>query len=106
MVKPQNDLSFYITIVDGAIDKKLRLKHGELMLAFRSGGLQGRIGELESGRIKIYLCDLVAGTSTLIAPQDIIDHLHDLDVRRSQQKKRKHNKDIEDKIQRLKDQLR
>lgn len=106
MIKPQNDLSFYIAIIDGVIDKKLRLKQGELMLAFRSGGLQGRVGWLESGRIKIYLCDLVAGTSTLIEPLDIIDHLHDLDIKRSKQKKREHNKQLEAKIQRLKSQLK
>lgn len=96
-------LSFYLSVIAGEIDRKLRLTQRDLILAFRSGALAPYINR--DDLLKIYYVDLDNASVTQVPLDEIRDRLITNDKIRAAREEAERRRDIQEQIERLKKQL-
>lgn len=93
---------FYVAVVDGVIDRKIRITNRDLILAFRSGNLAGYTDDDD---IIIYCVDLDDESINPVSIKSIMDKLDENDKKRVSATEKRRKKDIEKKIENLKKML-
>lgn len=96
-------LSFYLAVIGGEIDRKLRLTQRDLTLAFRSGSLAPYIKR--DDLLKIYYVDLDNVSITQISLDDIRNRLSENDNARIARNEAERRREIQKQIEQLKKQL-
>lgn len=96
-------LSFYLAVIAGEIDRKLRLTQRDLILAFRSGVLAPYIKRDDI--LKIYYVDLDNVSVTQMPLEEIRERLSANDKARVEREENERRRKIQDQIERLKKQL-
>lgn len=93
-----NENSFYIAkFSDGHIDRKINLTQRDLTLAFTNGRFNG----FRDGEVRIFKVDLDSVSVQEIPVSEILERIQENKIKRTERKRNKKKKEIQNEIARL-----
>lgn len=99
-----DDFSFYLSVINGKIETKIRHSKRDLILAFRNGSLAPYLYKPDV--LKVYHVDLNNMSVTQVSLKDIKDILSANDILLKEKKERERIRKIQQEIKLLEKQLK